>query len=803
MEETTEGQRDTHGRINSRLALRRHEATLQRELLHREREFTGLTQRQSHCYRENEREKERTMTTVAHLETQTHIRDVKQMKANDWFRVMTAEQMKMDANVSLTRTWCVPKRLDWTPPLKETVTKERLVMSPDGTTPEMNEDGVTPTGRKETYEEEIDIDEKRSLEIQCNVISQKIASFTTPVMIENPDETVNELMQASDENGVLKTERIHPEPIAIVFNKWKTHPYDSKGTAPKWSFQIEMPDPTAMNNISHLFQTETSNEKKKTNDITTTTNTTIDEDTNTSNTSNNTSSATSSTTSSTTKHLVAQTLVVRYNNRQDMRRIKLEILRDAVRRENARVCVLNESVIQSHEISNIRNNHTKDVKEEILMFHRRCGAVNRMESVHRKLLGWIAHRASRSMQTKDELLLLAKNAQHKVRKAQSDLNEAKNPLTAAFCEQRLHERLREADKVLRYVRKRFHAELDVRRKLAEERRSELLQQCARLELVSKMSLERSRNLRKVRRCQENEMKSIREKSKALIHQIEIYEGNGASVKETCERVLEDLICLVEEKEKMTNETNTPSQIEAETALININLAKGRALVRRAEEMRKKLVTEQETTTLRSTTREREHATILDEIEKLEGAAGEWLSDNQVQQAEDQLALARSALDDQKNMMEVMKAELRQDYEELNEKLEVQEIQSKAAQKMLKNEINTRRRASGLAIAHMQKVAEQARDALEHLRKEKDAEIMRMAEAHAKQMVSQIKAKQKRRRASIANGSTVVSIFNSSSLLQICFIVIALYLFYLKHPNKTFLTLYIYLTLFTTHYYTII
>merc|ERR1712166_1012472 len=132
------------------------------------------------------------------------------------------------------------------------------------------------------------------------------------------------------------------------------------------------------------------NEKKKTNDITTTTNTTIDEDTNTSNTSNNTSSATSSTTSSTTKHLVAQTLVVRYNNRQDMRRIKLEILRDAVRRENARVCVLNESVIQSHEISNIRNNHTKDVKEEILMFHRRCGAVNRMESVHRKLLGWIA-----------------------------------------------------------------------------------------------------------------------------------------------------------------------------------------------------------------------------------------------------------------------------------------------------------------------------------------------------------------------------------------------------------------------------
>ena len=115
------------------------------------------------------------------------------------------------------------------------------------------------------------------------------------------------------------------------------------------------------------------------------------------------------------------------------------------------------------------------------------------------------------MQTKDELLLLAKNAQHKVKRAQRDLDDANNPLAKAFCEQRMFERLTEADKVLRYVRKRFHAELDVRRKLAEERRQELLQQCARLEVVGKMSGERMRMLRTVRRSQEKEMERERER----------------------------------------------------------------------------------------------------------------------------------------------------------------------------------------------------------------------------------------------------------------------------------------------------
>ena len=120
-----------------------------------------------------------------------------------------------------------------------------------------------------------------------------------------------------------------------------------------------------------------------------------------------------------------------------MRGIEYQRLMDLVRRENAKVFLLERTVECSSRELQVRTEHHCDVREELTMFHRRCGAVNRMEAVHKKLLGWIAHRASRSMQTKDELLLLAKNAQHKVKRAQRDLDDANNPLAKAFCEQRM------------------------------------------------------------------------------------------------------------------------------------------------------------------------------------------------------------------------------------------------------------------------------------------------------------------------------------------------------------------------------
>ena len=703
LEETVQGQKDTHGRLTSKFALRRHEAMLQREMLSRDREYTSLSKRQSYYHREIRKENERKETIEAHLESRKYVRDEKQAVADAWMRKVQQEQLNMDANASLRRTWCVAKVIEWIPPLKEIIQKERLILGDDGQ-PETEEDGVTPTGRKEMYEEEIIIDEARSLEIQCEKIQHKIAAVTCPVYVV--DETTGERKQATNENGELKTERVHSEPLKIFFQKYKQHAYDPHYTViPKWSYYIEMKDEEAMQQIQSLFPTEAQVKSVETREL--------EEEMIT--------------------LVTAQRLIVRYDQRQHKRRIKLEVLRDVVRCENARVCVIEESSMRQLDVIQVREAHVTDISDELIMFHRRCGAVNRMESVHSKLLSWIQHRASRSMQTKDELLLLAKNAQHKVRKAQSDLNEAQNPLTEAFCEQRLNERLREADKVLRYVRKRFHAELDVRRQLAKERRSELIQQCARLEIISKMSLERLRTLRSVRRSQEQEMHYVRQESIAMLEWKEMYEGDGRNVEETVQHVLNDVLCQVEEKEKRIMQVQTKAEIEYDTNQVNHRLKVLRTLQSTAATSRQQLEAEKEATRARQATREREHAVILDEIEKLEGAAGEWLANNQVQQAEDQLALARSALDDSQKMMEVMKQELRADYNDLYEKMEVQQIKSRANEKMLKNEISSRRRAAGLAIAHMQKVAEQARDALEHLRKEKDAEIMRMAEAHAKQM----------------------------------------------------------------------
>jgi hypothetical protein len=707
LEETEQGITDTHGRIASKLSLRRHEAMLQREKMHREREFTLLSSRQQYVFNHLHKEKNRVNMVESHLETRTYIRDQAQKIADDWELVITGEEMRMNADVTLKRTWCVPKELNWSPPLKQVITKERLILGEDGT-PEKGPDGVTPTGRKESYEEEIDIDEKQSLLIESKKIEDKINNVKNPVMITNEE---GEEVQAMDENGELKFENVHSKPISITFNKWEKHEYDRSGPIPKWSFHIEMNDEVAMNDITYLFSKkveEGDDSERKDEEI-------------------------KEREEECLLKLTSRPLYDRYNDRQIMRKRKLEKLCDVVRRENVKVHMINISLREAMKRKEIRNNHYIDIKDELKMFHRRCSAVNRMENVHNQLLTWIAHRASRSMQTKDELLLLAKNAQHKVRKAQTDLDNSENPLTRAFCEQRLNEKLLEADKVLRYVRKRFHAELNVRRKLASERRDALLQQCARLNLISKLSLERMRLLRNVRRSQENELIHVSKSSDIILLKEEEYHGNGASVDATVSTIVNDLISNVIKTDMINS-----GKYEIETVINkihtnNTNIKNRDMYNQNLLLLKQQYEKEKEITLSRATTREREHSTILDEIEKLEGVAGEWLSNNQVQQAEDQLALARSVLDDQKKMMELFKEEARIDVEELKEKMIIQEITSKANEKMLQNEITSRRRAAGLAIAHMQKVAEQARDALEHLRKEKDAEIMRMAESHAKQM----------------------------------------------------------------------
>ena len=710
LEETSKGQRDTQGRLTSKLSLRRHEAMLQREHMHREREFTVLSARQRYIQHQATKEEQKVMMVVAHLESQTYVRDDKQKVCDDWSLVIDKEEMAMDADVALKRTWCVPMALAWTPPLTDTVTKERLVLGSDGL-PEKGEDGATPTGNTETYTEEVTISEAQSLVIQAQLVKDKILAVKQPVEEGEGEAKVHAL----DEHGQPKYVSVHSEPLNIVFQKWKKHPYDIKGgPVPKWSCHIEMNDATAMEGIVSLFPMAEGSGIGG-------------------GIGGGIGSGMAPQQESFVLHCTPGTTYRRRSQQQEMRRARLERMCDVVRAENVKVHLLELSQQNAVAVQHVRQNHYKDINEELKMFHRRCGAVNRMETVHRQLLTWISHRANRSMQTKDELLLLAKNAQHKVRKAQEDLDQAQNPLASAFCEQRLNEKLLEADKVLRYVRKRFHAELNVRRQLAKERREALLQQCARLSLVSKLSLERMRVLRSVRRSQEHEMVHVQHKARAVMRQEEHYQGDGRNVESTVGQVLDDLVTALLAKNMQASGKHTVVEIARAVAKENPGVGRRDAWSREQQGHVVAYELAREATTARSTVREREHATILDEIEKLEGVAGEWLSNNQVQQAEDQLALARSVLDDQKKMMALFKEEARVDVEELKEQMIVNTITGNANVKKLQNEITSRRRAAGLAIAHMQHVAMQARDALEHLRKEKDAEIMRMAESHALQM----------------------------------------------------------------------
>ena len=701
LEETLAGQKDTEGRLASKLAFRRHESMMQRETMTREREFNILWQRSKYLHIQLVSQQERVGLAQMHEESMKLERDLRQKARDDWARVITAEDDRIAADTSAHRTLVVPKDLEWRPPTTEEITRERPKIDPDTGSPFVDPKTGEPTGEMEIYTEIIDITEARSLEIQANLVKETITKLTKTVLIEGLDGT--------DREGQTREERIHPDPIAIRVEGWGDRDeFDPKGEIPSWVCRIEMPNEISMNNIRALFPIGVAGKK-------------ADGEVNVPLAS---------------PHLKTHSIVERLLLQQKLRREKLEMLEDDVRRFSAKAYVCEANVEQATDACNLRNWQFKEAKQEMVMFQRRSASVNRMYSVHEKLMGWIAHRAERSKQTKDELMLLAKNAQHKVRRAKAALDTASNPLTRAFCEQRLNEKLTEADKVLRYVRKRFHAELDVRRKLAQERRDGLLQQCARLDLVAKLSMERIAMWRNVRRAQESAAAAQQRKAQDCVRRAECYEMNG-NLNDTVQACVSDLISHVIEDYRVQGDgqsmKTSREEAQLETRGTNPVLGGLRSQDEKIRRGEREILAYRAKTVERQLARAREHAIVLDEIEKLEGLAGEWLADNQVQQAEDQLAVTRSALDDTKHMMEAARAEARIEIEDLKETLEIQEIQAKASTKMFQNEIVSRRRAAGLAIAHMQKTVADTRDALEALRKEKDAEIMRMAEAHAQQM----------------------------------------------------------------------
>ena len=722
LEETAAGKKDTEGRLASRLAFRRHESMLQRETMVREREYTFVWQRSRYLKMRVAAEREREGMALVHVESMQFDRDCRQKVRDDWERVVVAEDDRIAATARVHRTLVIPKEMDWTPPTTEEITKERVRKDPTTGQPLVDPKTGEPTGEMETYTEIVNISEKRSLEIQADVVKGTIAKVTRTVPIEG--------LAGTDREGETKEERVHPDPIAVHVEKWgKKDEYDPSGAVPIWVCRVEMPDEAAMGNIRRLFPknvaaTSAAEEKDQDKDAVAN------------------EPAPESGGSSGSPHLCTRSIVERLNAQQALRREKLERLETIVRKFNAKACVCEETARQAAAVCGLRTEQVKDAQQEMVMFHRRSASVNRMQSVHAKLMGWIAHRAERSKQTKDELMLLAKNAKHKVRRAKEAFDAARNPLTRAFCEQRLNEKLREADKVLRYVRKRFHAELDVRRRLAQERRDGLLQQCARIDLVTTLSMERVAMWRGVRRAQEAAVISQHSIAQDCVRRAEYYEMNG-DLDAAVQACVADLLSNVIERCRIKGDGHsvktTREEAQAETRGTNPMLGQMRLWDDKIQRGSREVLAHGAKVVERQLARAREHAIVLDEIEKLEGLAGEWLADNQVQQAEDQLAVARSALDDTKHMMEAARAEARLEIEDLKETVEINELQSRASTKMFKNEIVSRRRAAGLAIAHMQKTVADTRDALETLRTEKDGEIMRMAEAHA-QIMAELNAR---------------------------------------------------------------
>ena len=312
--------------------------------------------------------------------------------------------------------------------------------------------------------------------------------------------------------------------------------------------------------------------------------------------------------------------------------------------------------------------------------------------------------------------------------------------------------------MLRYVRRRFYAERETRRRLAEERRDVLRQSCTRLETVLALATERDVMLNRMRASEEIAAQRATVYASIAIEEEERRQAEG-QVESIVEMVLSDIIFEVEMSEQghisPPLPPRTPPPAPPSSSSISSMSDSGflppllpppppsRAgtpfdgmrefpdFVRAADVAARDA--EHDAAGIaasREAAQARELSIMNEEAEKLEGEAGQWLADNQVQQAEDQLALTRSALEDVKAMAEARAEELRAEIRDGKELLEIAETTTRAERAMFQNEIKARRQAASLAIEHLQNLVEETRRAMENLRKEKDGEIMRMAEEHA-------------------------------------------------------------------------
>ena len=143
--------------------------------------------------------------------------------------------------------------------------------------------------------------------------------------------------------------------------------------------------------------------------------------------------------------------------------------------------------------------------------------------------------------------------------------------------------------------------------------------------------------------------------------------------------------------------------------------------------------------VRAGKRKREIGLLQEALDTLDGFAGQWLADNEVQQIEGQLALTKTTLDEVQKTAAKDKKESNYKIKDLENRLYHSKVQIEATKAMFEKEIAALHKSSGLSIKFLKETVMATKDAMEKLRKDKNAEIMRMAEAHAKQ-ISEMRAK---------------------------------------------------------------
>ena len=737
-EETPEGQADTRGRNESiRLLRREAELTEAIDMMH-EQERHILIRRRNGLAAQLKRQDEHLATAKEDINSRTLVLAEKTQVAKLFEDEMLDLQSKsesrkeeLDPESKRKRmawlpscTSVVPLPLDYEPDLVEhkvrILTRKVKVMEMQskvdaaGNTTQVEVEVERDEEYEEEYTETLTI--PAAMKREEERLIARIASFTETKKKSVSYEEVNE-----DGESVTKTrveeyeEPLFPAPVNIKIKPWQRHEWDPPANVdPVQAIYIEMPDQENLERLMELLVPKIEKSLRISNR------------------------------DALGSMFAIKTLEEQFANQQLQRRVKLMSLRRLARYEQKKVSVLGTVYKNAVEAKESSLHKLCLCGDEIQALNRRIEQSNRLHQVAENMKSWIIKAVGRSKQTKEELVLLARNAEGRVIRAQAKLAAAGNPLEEAALESDLDRILRESDRILRYVRRRFNTEMDTRRRLAEERRDVIRQQCSRYEVALGMGDERMSELRKLIRDQKLETKMLDKWHAKLVNVADI---EGTQAVETHSEPTDGF------KPFQNVCGDLPDGVNVAMAILDSVLvsAVGISLIittvpkliskitdgmgtTKVEEFRAALHTSE---AVRKGRRKQELGKIQEAVDTLDGYAGQWLADNEVQQIEGQLNLTRTTLDEVQKESTKVKKEADEKIKDLDSRLQFLKTQHAAAKDMFEHELSSLRTSSSLSINYLKEAVKTTKDAMETLRKEKDAEIMRMAEAHAKKISEMI------------------------------------------------------------------